>query len=337
VAISPLAIADFSVSVLLEQYGNRPDTDLGDGKWLTSMGKYPPGTSGNPKGRPKGLRGMDSRTLVLLKAESLGRGAATFLRGVYNCPQAPDQLRATAAIDRRQDFKREHDIPMGTMKGRDRALHGLSPKRDSYPGAPRSLTPCRSCHDALLMGVALTQAQSWLTKRTEDLPAVDRGFIQQSAKRETQMRARARRAQALIYMLLVGIIAALVGWINQSYVKEQWNWYAKMRPYRAANCASIAAPVRLELSGMPCDCRAPGCIRFHYRRLLLRRRHLELGHFYLQHRQPADEPALARLLCQHGADRHFVWVDRPELNFVPQPRELPHDVLRYESGLDDPP
>jgi hypothetical protein len=34
----------------------------------------------------------------LLKAESLGKGAAPFLRGVYNCPQAPDQLRATAAI-----------------------------------------------------------------------------------------------------------------------------------------------------------------------------------------------------------------------------------------------
>jgi hypothetical protein len=34
---------------------------------------------------------------------------------------------------------------MGTMKGRDRALHGQSfsvvVKRDSYPGAPRSSTP----------------------------------------------------------------------------------------------------------------------------------------------------------------------------------------------------
>ena len=30
-----------------------------------------------------------------------------------------------------------------------------------------------------------------------------------------------RRIQALVYVLLVGIITGLVGWINQSYVKEQ--------------------------------------------------------------------------------------------------------------------
>ena len=33
---------------------------------------------------------------------------------------------------------------------------------------------------------------------------------------------RKRRVQAVIYVLLVGIIAGLVGWINQSYIKEQW-------------------------------------------------------------------------------------------------------------------
>ena len=35
-------------------------------------------------------------------------------------------------------------------------------------------------------------------------------------------------------MLLVGIIAGLVGWINQSYLKEQWNWYTIVRPYMVA-------------------------------------------------------------------------------------------------------
>jgi formylglycine-generating enzyme required for sulfatase activity len=44
-------------------------------------------------------------------------------------------------------------------------------------------------------------------------------------------RSRTRRVQALIYALLVGIIAGLIGWINQSYVKEQWNWFTVMRPY----------------------------------------------------------------------------------------------------------
>jgi formylglycine-generating enzyme required for sulfatase activity len=41
--------------------------------------------------------------------------------------------------------------------------------------------------------------------------------------------------RALIYVLLVGIITGLVGWINQAYVKEQMNWYMTMRPYRVAN------------------------------------------------------------------------------------------------------
>ena len=89
--------------------------------------------------------------------------------------------------------------------------------------------------EALLMGAALTQAQSWLAKRREDLSVVDRAFIDQSAKRESKARARARRAQVAIYVLLVGIILGLVGVINQAYVKEQWNWVWTMRPYRVAN------------------------------------------------------------------------------------------------------
>ena len=48
-------------------------------------------------------------------------------------------------------------------------------------------------------------------------------------------RRRARWVQALIYVLLVGIIVGLFGWINQAYVKEHMNWYMTMRPYRVAN------------------------------------------------------------------------------------------------------
>jgi formylglycine-generating enzyme required for sulfatase activity len=35
-------------------------------------------------------------------------------------------------------------------------------------------------------------------------------------------------------VLLVGIITGLVGWINESYVKEQINWFWTMRPYMLA-------------------------------------------------------------------------------------------------------
>src|SRR6266545_547878 len=96
-------------------------------------------------------------------------------------------------------------------------------------------TPDSSKSNALLMGAALTQAQSWFAKRRDDLSGVDRDFIDQSAKRESKARARAARMRALIYVLLVGIIASLVGWINQGYVKEQIHWHMTMRPYMVAN------------------------------------------------------------------------------------------------------
>jgi formylglycine-generating enzyme required for sulfatase activity len=96
-------------------------------------------------------------------------------------------------------------------------------------------TPDGSKQDALLMGAALTQAHSWSAKRREDLSVVDRDFIDQSTKRESKARARARRVQALIYVLLVGIILGLVGVVEEAYVKEEWNWVWTMRPYRVAN------------------------------------------------------------------------------------------------------
>ena len=106
---------------------------------------------------------------------------------------------------------------------------GLEAARRAWQGTSDSLK-----YDALLMGVALAQAQSWLGKRREDLPVVDRHFIDQSIRRESNVRARARRAQALIYVLLIGIILGLIGLINRTYIEEQVNWYWKMRPYMVA-------------------------------------------------------------------------------------------------------
>jgi len=88
-----------------------------------------------------------------------------------------------------------------------------------------------SKNDALLMGAALTQAQSWFAKRRDDLPVIDQDFIDQSSRRESRARSRARRLRTLVYVLLVGSIAGLIGWINQSYLREQVNWYTTARPY----------------------------------------------------------------------------------------------------------
>ena len=56
--------------------------------------------------------------------------------------------------------------------------------------------------------------------------------VYRRADRERRKHARrTRRVQALIYLLLVGIIAGLVGWINQAYIEQQWRWYTVTRPY----------------------------------------------------------------------------------------------------------
>jgi formylglycine-generating enzyme required for sulfatase activity len=86
-------------------------------------------------------------------------------------------------------------------------------------------------HDALLMGAALTQAQSWFTTRADDLLESDREFIAQSIAREKRARSRARYARGLVYASLVGMIAVLLGWINQATIREQWRQYTVVGPF----------------------------------------------------------------------------------------------------------
>jgi formylglycine-generating enzyme required for sulfatase activity len=97
------------------------------------------------------------------------------------------------------------------------------------------VTPDGSKSEALLMGAALTQAQSWLAKRPEDLSGVDQDFIDQGTERERKARTRARHLQAFVYVLLIGIILGLIGVIKEPYVRERVNWYWTARPYRVAN------------------------------------------------------------------------------------------------------
>ena len=51
--------------------------------------------------------------------------------------------------------------------------------------------------------------------------------------REDTHRARVYR-HVLIDLLLLGIIAGLIGWINRPYLEAQVNWFTSMRPYMLA-------------------------------------------------------------------------------------------------------
>ena len=79
-------------------------------------------------------------------------------------------------------------------------------------------TPEVSKNDALLMGHALAQAQSWHTKRAEDVPAADRAFILQSRK---AAQWRKLRVQGIVGVLVAAIIAGTAVWWKQDWLKEQ--------------------------------------------------------------------------------------------------------------------
>jgi formylglycine-generating enzyme required for sulfatase activity len=77
-----------------------------------------------------------------------------------------------------------------------------------------------------------------LTERPDlaaNLEPTDRAYLAACRKAQEQAKRRKQLLQAAIYVLLVGVIVGLIGWINQAYLKEQINWYTTMRPYAVAN------------------------------------------------------------------------------------------------------
>jgi formylglycine-generating enzyme required for sulfatase activity len=88
---------------------------------------------------------------------------------------------------------------------------------------------------ALLMGLQLDTAKKWLAARRGDIEPADQAFIGASVRAERASARNRRQAQAAIYALLVGIILVLVGVLNETFVRAQWNWLTVMRPYAVAN------------------------------------------------------------------------------------------------------
>jgi len=102
--------------------------------------------------------------------------------------------------------------------------------RSGFEAARRAweATPDGSKYDALLMGLALANAQNWQAKRGEDIPAADRMFILQSRK---MAQRRKLRVQALVGAFVAVIVAGLAAWWNQGWLKE--------RIYAVANVTAL--------------------------------------------------------------------------------------------------
>jgi formylglycine-generating enzyme required for sulfatase activity len=63
----------------------------------------------------------------------------------------------------------------------------------------------------------------------------ERDYLLACRKAESSTRNRRRYVRIGLYTMLIGIIVGLVGWINQVTIKEQFNWYTRMRPYMVHN------------------------------------------------------------------------------------------------------
>ena len=90
----------------------------------------------------------------------------------------------------------------------------------------------------LLHSPTLEVAEHWISVRPRGAPEPTeeiRALVAESRQGATSAQRRRLLVQALVYTLLIGIIAGLVGWINQEAIKAQINWYLTMRPYRVAN------------------------------------------------------------------------------------------------------
>ncbi len=122
---------------------------------------------------------------------------------------------------------------------------GEAARRWAATGRPNGL---------LLRPPVLEEAEAWITYRPYGSPpptAETQTFIAASRKAQVVAKRRKRLVQAAIYVLLVGIIAGLIGWINQAYIIKQWTWYLTMRPYMLAYVRPYVLTVAAERALMP--------------------------------------------------------------------------------------
>jgi hypothetical protein len=88
-------------------------------------------------------------------------------------------------------------------------------------------TPDAKKNEALLMGLPLANAQSWLVKRAGDINEIDSNFIVPSRK---AARRRQQRVQALVGGLVVVLALVGVGWLEQNFLLEVFYWRVVMGP-----------------------------------------------------------------------------------------------------------
>src|SRR3984957_8698321 len=123
-----------------------------------------------------------------------------------------------------------------------------------YGAAARQWAASGRAGGLLLRSPTLDLAEYWISSRPRGAPepnAETQEFVAKSRQGALSARRNRRFVQIAIYTLLLGIIAGLVGWINQDYIKAQWTWFAIMRPYAMANFRPYVLPMATERALKP--------------------------------------------------------------------------------------
>jgi formylglycine-generating enzyme required for sulfatase activity len=102
-----------------------------------------------------------------------------------------------------------------------------------------ALTWDRNGRDAVFLNhrdkrLAETTALARVDGYRKHLGALEFDYLASCREAERLARRRNRRMQVLVGVLAFGVVAGLVGWLNESYVQERMRWFAIMRPYLLA-------------------------------------------------------------------------------------------------------
>jgi WD40 repeat protein len=182
-------------------------------------------------------------------------------RLVSDLADHPNRLLITAATEGGETYAevaheaifRRWDILRGWMEAEREFLawrNSLDMHRHHWESAPPD-----SREEALLMGLALARAHTWLDARGDDLPASDRDFIEQSLRREAAQRAlrdRLRRralwasvAAAIFVAIATVLVAAFIAYEQKQRADEQHRMLEESERNRAALRAASLSQSRL--------------------------------------------------------------------------------------------
>jgi formylglycine-generating enzyme required for sulfatase activity len=126
----------------------------------------------------------------------------------------------------------------------------------------------------LLRGGPLVVAVDWLARRPDEFSEEERTFVAASIKlrgrerdreKEAEARERARLAeiaagqrrtallQRSLFAALGCVVAGLLGWLEQSYLLERWNFFTVMRPYMLTQVRPYVLTAESERALKPMD------------------------------------------------------------------------------------